>query len=117
MGWFGKVDGTMEHTRIKDVPWGTQPPKHMLLACPVCGSNRVDLWYVGAGENGGWRVICSDCEQVIGQVWPTEEEAVENWNGFRVVPSVDIGGNEPCEVAHLPDKPVIYRYEDGRNNC
>ena len=55
MGWYGKPDGIIEHIRTKEVLCGTLPKKHKLRDCPKCGSNLVDLWYVGSGNFGGGR--------------------------------------------------------------
>ena len=81
MGWYGRSDGTIEHVSTKAVKWGDRPKKHTLGNCPECGSNRVDLWYVGATGPGGWRAICSDCLYLPAKLCTTEQEAVDLWNG------------------------------------
>lgn len=81
MGWYGKPDGIIEHIRTKEVLWGTLPKKHKLRDCPKCGSNLVDLWYVGSGNFGGWRAICSGCLHLPDRLCTTEQEAVDLWNG------------------------------------
>jgi hypothetical protein len=81
MGFHGKSDGTVEHIQIKEVKWGDRPKKHKLMNCKKCGSDRVDLWYVGAGSKSGWRAICSDCLQLPDRLCMTEQEAVDLWNG------------------------------------
>ena len=83
MGFYGrKVNGkeVVENFRVKEVKWGEGPKKHALNPCRQCGSEIVDLWYVGAGD-GGWRVICSDCGWLPDRLCKTEQEAVDLWNG------------------------------------
>ena len=80
MGFYGHNDGTVEHVRTKLVRWSDRPKKFELIKCPSCGSDRADLWYVGAG-NGGWRVICTDCLHLPDRLCKTEQEAVDLWNG------------------------------------
>lgn len=82
MGWFGHVDGTTEHVRIKPVRWGEGEKKYSLNPCQKCGSSRVDLWYVGAAE-GGWGVICSDCGHLSDRLYKEEIDAVNQWNGVK----------------------------------
>lgn len=81
MGFYGKPDGTVEHFQTKAVRWGDGPKKHQLRNCPKCGSDRVDLWYVGTGNSGGWRGICSDCYYLPVRLCKEEQEAVDLWNG------------------------------------
>ena len=81
MGFYGKPDGTVEHFQTKAVRWGDGPKKHQLRNCPECGSDVVDLWYVGAGKHGGWRAICSGCLHLSDRLCATEREAVDLWNG------------------------------------
>ena len=81
MGFYGKSDGTIEHFQIKEVRWGVGPKKHKLLNCPKCGSDRVDLWYVGSGNFGGWRAICSSCGFLPDRLCKIEQDAADLWNG------------------------------------
>ena len=81
MGFYGKPDGTVEHFQTKAVRWGDGPKKHQLRNCQECGSDVVDLWYVGAGKHGGWRAICSSCLHLPDRLCMTEQEAVDLWNG------------------------------------
>lgn len=81
MGVYGKPDGTVEHVRTKAVRWNDRPKMFKLNNCPKCGSDRVDLWYVGAGSVGGWRVICHDCQYLPDRLCGTDKEAVDLWNG------------------------------------
>lgn len=81
MGFYGKPDGTVEHFQTKAVRWSDRPKKHKLRNCPECGSEMVDLWYVGSGSFGGWRGICSDCGFLPDRLCKTEQEAVDLWNG------------------------------------
>ena len=81
MGWYGFPDGTAKHISIRETKWGDLPPKHQLNNCPKCGSERVDLWYVGAEGTGGWRVICRDCQYLPDILSETEDSAVILWNG------------------------------------
>ena len=80
MGFYSH-DGIIEHVETKLVKWGSLPKKHKLLSCPKCGSDRVDLWYVGAVGSGGWRAICSDCLYLPDRLCSTESDAVNLWNG------------------------------------
>lgn len=80
MGIYGHADGTVEHVSVREKKWGAGPRKHKLSCCRECGSERVDLWYVGASV-GGWVVICSDCHTTSDRQYKVEEDAVNAWNG------------------------------------
>ena len=81
MGCYGKPDGTVERIKTKETLWGSFPKKHKFVNCPQCGSENVDLWYVGSSNFGGWRAICSDCGFLPDRLCKTEQEAVDLWNG------------------------------------
>lgn len=84
MGFYGKkINGKeiVEHFQTKAVRWNDRKKKHKLRNCPKCGSEAVDLWYVGAGDVGGWRGNCSNCDFLPGRLCKTEQEAVDLWNG------------------------------------
>lgn len=86
MGKFGHYGGEIEQVHVKKVRWGDAPPKYYLRNCQKCGAaqnqtNGVGLWFVGTKDSGGWRVICSQCDYLIGDIQPTEHDAVDVWNG------------------------------------
>lgn len=84
MGVYGRLVGgkeIIETVRTKTVRWNDRPKTHSLLCCPKCGSERADIWYVGAGAVGGWRGICHDCQHTPDRLCMTEQEAVDLWNG------------------------------------
>lgn len=87
MGIMGLPDGTVKRVRTKKVLWGEYPPKFKLNPCPNCGANQEDgsvlLYFIGAINCGAWRVICQNCNYMVGEL-TDEKNAVNQWNGVDI---------------------------------
>lgn len=88
MGYYGrKINGkeVVTVTRVKEFLWSERKPLYSLANCKQCNASQDDKQvytaYFGFREGAdGWKVICKHCGNESLHFFPTEPEAVEDWN-------------------------------------
>lgn len=91
MGCYGKkVNGKEIVTvrKVKEILWSERKPLYTLVNCKKCNASQADKQvytaYFGFHEGAdGWKVICKHCGNESLHFFPTEPEAVEDWNGKK----------------------------------
>ena len=91
MGYYGKkVNGKEDITitKVKEFLWSERQPLYTLANCKECNASQADKQvytaYFGFREGAdGWKVICKHCGNESLHFFPTEPEAVEDWNGKK----------------------------------